>query len=96
MSRNSETIGEDGIVFATGPWEAGGETATSLIPSDYTGPCAVIPCSGTNKIGIFRTTVEAMQAARVAIQPDGGYGSVKVECADSTDVNYETWEDWYF
>lgn len=82
------------IVIAENAPEIGADTATSLVPANYQGPCAVVEASGRGlAVAVLPSSVEAYRVARYAITPDGGYGSVMVEMTERciTDQNFEDW-----
>ena len=84
-------------IIAEGPMQLGGEIAHSLVPDDYRGACKVVQDNLSDEvIVVLPSRQEAYRAARYAITPDGGYGSVRVTPAPDGRITCETFEAWAF
>lgn len=81
-------------------WPCSGEyslsEATSAVPEDYIGRCAVD--LGSGRVVVFPNYVEAAKASRLAVNLlIGGYSSATVIAADvDQQITHETADDWAF
>lgn len=79
------------------PDEIGAHSAVTDVPEEYSGSCALFSSSGRDQvIAVFPCSEDAFRAARYAITPDGGYGSVYVSAAPGAKPTHESFDDWAF
>ncbi len=86
-------------VVAQNAEQLGGDTATTELPEDYVGNCALVTqeFSGRKVHAVFPSLEQACFAAGFAINPMmGGYGSVTIEAASHIPITHLSWDDWTF
>lgn len=83
-----------GAVIAQVADEIGGTAATSYLPPNYSGRCAVLSQSSFDTIAILPNGLEAFRVAAYAITPDGGFGSVEIQPSLECET-HKSFMDWF-
>ncbi len=83
-----------GAVIAQVADEIGGTAATSYLPPNYSGRCAVLSQSSFETIAILPNGLEAFRVAAYAITPDGGFGSVEIQPSLECET-HKSFMDWF-